>query len=223
VLIELTQRIEGLEEERRLLEADLRGKRSLISRLRNDRNEARPPEYDDAMEIARYWKDILEPNARELNGPRLQNTIARLKHYSPEELKKSVWGHYCRPNVKDGERMRHDEGGARYVDLELIMRDAKHVEKGIRIAEEEIRYDQALLNDGAHRSLASLCDCEHARADHALFYLHGHDHCLRNGCRCEGFDDIQWQMREWELQNEHRAEGKRKRRPIPPPGQEKLM
>jgi len=220
VLPEISQRIEGLEESLRLAERDLRGKRSLVARLRGEQNAARPPEYEDAMEVARYWRDTIRPTAKELNGPRLINTIARLKHYTAEDLKKSIWGYYCCPYVHEGERVPVGPEKARYDDLELIMRDAKHVEKGIEIAVREARYDTGLIKDGSSRAVASLCDCQHPRADHALERLHGHNWCLYPGCACNGFDDLDWQMREHELAQ---ARPKRQRHTIPPPGQEQLL
>lgn len=172
---------------------ELNRKQGQINRLRKQQKEERPPEYDDAMEVAVYWRDEVRPTAIELNGPRLQNTIDRLKHgYSKEDLKLACWGYRCRPNIKDGKRVRRNQGGRRYDDLELICRDAKHVEDGMDIAMEERLHDQGLLDDHASRYVADLCDCGHPRADHALFRFHGHEGCLRQDehCSCEAFDDI---------------------------------
>src|SRR4051794_28322403 len=140
-----------------------------IKRMRSEQNNEHPPEYDAAMKVAVYWKELLAPKTRELNGPRLKCTIDRLQHgYEVPELQRSVWGYGCRPNIVKGKRVRRGEGGTRYVDLALLMRDAQHVERGLEIADEEDRFDQSYLADGASRYVASLCDCGHARASHAL-------------------------------------------------------
>jgi hypothetical protein len=88
-----TLRLEELQGTVAALGIEVARKQGTISRLRKQQANEHPPEYDDALEVAEYWREMLFPTARELNGPRLQNTIARLKAgYSPEDLRKSIWG-----------------------------------------------------------------------------------------------------------------------------------
>jgi len=164
-----------------------------IKRMRKVQSDDHPPEYEDAMEVAHYWKANVRPTAVELNGPRLLNTIERLKHgYTKHDLMLACWGYRCRPNIKDGKRVRRNDGGRRFDDLELICRDAKHVEDGMEIADAERLHDQVSLDEGASPYVAEMCDCGHPRADHALFRRHGHEGCLRTDehCDCEEFDDL---------------------------------
>ena len=200
-----------LRENLALAERDLRNKRAQISRLTKQQAEAYPPEYDDAMEIAEYWRDLCMPRARELNGTRLTNTIARLKHYPKSELKLSVWGYAQRPNVRDGRRVREDQGGDRHVDLELIMREARNVDRGIAIAEQEGRCDH----------------CDHPRSTHGLLYRDGHESC---SCGCPAYDDTTQATEAWITRRD--AEAQRKRdlaamrpsaRKPPPPSQGTLL
>jgi hypothetical protein len=117
-----------------------------------------------------------------------------------------VWGYGCRPNVKDGKRVRDGEGGTRYVDLSLLMRDAQHVDRGLEIAGEEDRFDQSYLADGSSRYVASLCDCGHARGSHALPRMHGHEACLEEGCECREFDDVYWLMEDYRRRQDARCD-----------------
>ena len=175
---------------------EVQRKQKTITNLRKAELSDHPPELDDAMEVAQFWKTELMPSARELNGPRLTNTIDRLRHgYDKASLKLSLWGYRCKPNVAQyGKRVRHDQGGKRSVDLKDLMRDASAVDKGIEIAEEERHHEQQLLDAGASRYVAALCDCGHPRADHALYRVHGHDQCLARDCMCVAFDDLGHQV-----------------------------
>ena len=194
-----TRRIEELMAANAQLAIEMTNKQKRVNALRKAQADEDPVIYEQAMDVARYWKETCAPNARSLNGPRLQKVIERLREDDIDvaDLKKACWGYHCRPNIKDRKRVRTHEGGKRYTDLELICRDAKHVEDGIAIAEEELRLDQGLLNDGASKYVATRCDCGHARGSHALFVLHGHVACLEKDCGCREFDDTQWCADEW--------------------------
>ena len=144
-------RVERLEEAQALLEKDIAGKRSVIKRLQRQQDErVRDAEaYEQACDIAHYWQRVCEPNAREpLNVRRLEPTIARLNHYTPEELRQAIDGYAARPYVVNGRRVAHGAPDQRYCDLDLIMRDAKHVDTGLRIAEREQQYREVLAEGG---------------------------------------------------------------------------
>jgi DNA-binding protein H-NS len=201
-----SQRLSELNEAYTAQGIELSRKQAQISRLRKAQAEDHPAEYEDALAVAGYWRDLLHPSARELNGPRLLNTIARLKAgYPREELRKAIWGYYCRPNVTKGRRVRHDQGGERRVDLELIMRDASHVDQGIAIADQELRYDQRVLDEGGSRYVASRCDCGHGRGDHGLYRIQGHEACYAEGCDCRDFDDSLWMADSWRAEQSIKA------------------
>jgi hypothetical protein len=68
------------------------------------------------------------------------------------------------------------------------MRDPSKVDQGIAIADEEIRYEQGAMNEGATRYTASRCECGHARGDHGLFRMNGHEACYAEACSCREFD-----------------------------------
>lgn len=171
-------------------------KQAQIGRLRSVQAAEHPPEYEDAMEVAHYWRERCAPRAKELNGIRLRNTIARLQAgYDKDSLRQSIDGYAARPNIKDGKRVR--EGGKRFCDLELIMRDEQHVVAGIDIAIEEMRFDQGALNGGGSHHVAALCGCGHARVSHQLYRLMGHDACAEKDCMCQGFDDIPVAADQW--------------------------
>jgi hypothetical protein len=175
---------------------EVASKRKAIKALRSDQSGEHPPEYDEAMEVAEYWRDRCSPRARELNGTRLRNTVARLRAgYDVDTLKQAIDGYAARPNVKDGKRVR--EGGRRFCDLELIMRDEKHVQSGVEIAIEEMRSDQGVLAGAGSRWVAEMCGCGHPRISHQLARLVGHDACAERDCTCGGFDDLPVAAEQW--------------------------
>lgn len=192
VIQEQAMRLVAEQEETIVRQAKDRNRlQKLIDQLRKKGDTSRPVEYEDAMEIAVYWKEKVAPLARELEGPRLDKTIARLKHYSKEELLRAVFGYSCRPHRGDyGKRLRMSEGGKWDADLEKIMQSGKTVEAGIRIANEELRFDQGVLNQGGRRVFAELCDCGHPRVEHGMLWLQGHESCCDKDCGCRQFDDI---------------------------------
>jgi hypothetical protein len=202
-------------------------KQSMIARLRAGQAEEHPPQYEDAMEVARYWKETLCPGAKELNGQRLRNTIHRLQAgYEVDQLKQALDGYYARPNVKDGKRVRSSEGGTRRTDLELLMRDEKHVMDGIAIAVEEMAHDQGVLNGGGSRYVALLCGCGHPLVSHQLYYLTGGTACAEKDCTCLEFDSLPTESEQWLHQQGYyerrRAEEQRIARSTPK-GQERLL
>jgi hypothetical protein len=114
----------------------------MVTKLRSEQRREQPdPRTDEALEILRYWKALCAPRTRELNGPRLKNCLARLNGhkdqddgYSAEELKECVRGYAFRPYVVNGCRVAQGTPDQRYVDAELVFRDAKHVDQGIMLA-----------------------------------------------------------------------------------------
>jgi len=183
------------------LSNEIARKQAQIKRMQTERSKRRPPEYDDAMEVAEYWREHLMPRAKELNGPRIQITIERLQHgYEKYDLLRSLDGYAIKPNVSSRGRCRVSEGGRRQVELSLLMRDAEHVDRGIDIWESEMAHDQAVLNGGGSRYVAALCGCGHPLVSHQLFYLTGSTACAERDCDCREFDTLPAEIEKWHAQ-----------------------
>lgn len=123
------------------LEAELRAKRSIISKLRGeledkaDENEAN----SDAYAVFVYWKGRLHPSAKSFKGKRRANVLARLAEgYTISDLMMAVDGAvvdaWTGPN------------GVRHDDLEFICRDPSTTDRFIKAAKaREGKVDEWLL------------------------------------------------------------------------------
>jgi hypothetical protein len=223
VLEHLQHRFDELTETIKSQAIDIARRQSTINSLRRAQTEERPPEYDEAMEVAEHWRTVLAPRARELNGTRVQAVIARIKHFSKTELIKAIDGYAYRPNIRDGKRVRPDQGGKRWVELDLIMRDAKHVETGIEIYEAEMVHDASVLNAGGSDYVAQLCECGHSLVSHGLLHLQGHQACYERDCECRQFDDLPVRAEQWLTQKGYYDSRPAKKAPPPSEGQESLL
>jgi hypothetical protein len=137
-----TQLIKQLVEHRDGLEADLRGKRSAISRLKGEQDAAlrASPHYGDAHNVLLFWQETCSPKARELDGERLRLVIARLKgKYLVADLKLSVLGYARFPYVSDRGRSATGTPSQWQADADLIFRSAKHVDAGLRLAQRQVQ------------------------------------------------------------------------------------
>lgn len=223
VLDRLQRRFDEQTEAIKTQAVDIARRQHTINQLRRSQRDERPPEYDDAMQVAEYWRETLHPRARELNGTRVLAVCARLKHYTKAELIKAIDGYAIKPNVGERGRCRAPEGGRRQVDLELLMRDAKRVEAGIAIYEAEMAHDQGVLNAGGSRHVAELCDCGHARISHGLHRIVGNEACYEPDCTCAGFDSLHTQAEQWLTQKGYYDAKPKKHAPPVPPDQESLL
>lgn len=131
------------------LEHELNIKRAHIKRLKaeGDSQLKASKHYKPAVAILEYWRDLCHPEARELTqGERVRKVVARLAGgYTEEQLKECVEGYSKFPYVTD--RKRRSKTGTpaqRYIDAELIFRDAKHVDQGIALAVEADRLDEPM-------------------------------------------------------------------------------
>lgn len=134
------------------LERELRGKRAQIARMRGeqDRSVREEPHYATAMEVLLYWRQRCAPRTRELRGKRLDNCIARLRAgHSPETLRRAVDGYAARPYVVNGRRTDRGHKDDWRADAELIFREVRYVDQGLRIAEREEDYRHAMALGGA--------------------------------------------------------------------------
>lgn len=133
LLVEAEDAIDGVHR-------DLIGKRSQIKRLEGDnaKDVKRHPRYKEACEVVRYWGKVLEPKARELQAEnRVRPTIARLMNgHTIEGLKLCIDGYAKKPYVTKSGRSATGKPNERHVRVDLIFRDADHVQAGIRMARE---------------------------------------------------------------------------------------
>lgn len=141
------EQIEIQREDIQNLERELRTKRGQIRKLREDQDAALrdSPQYEAAMEVLTFWRKMCAPKARELSGKRLEAVMARLRGgYAAAELKQAIVGYAARPYVTQGRRTATGASDDLHVDAELIFRDAKHVDLGIRMAEQGQAMSSAL-------------------------------------------------------------------------------
>jgi hypothetical protein len=146
------------------LERELRSKRATIKKLKKDQNEAlrADPLYPAAMSVLEHWKRTCSPSARELKGVRLENCLARLRprcdalgdvDKAVDELKRSCDGYALKPFVVGGRRTHEGPKDDWRADAELIFRSDRHVQQGLRIADQadNLRAFQKSTNPSAAR------------------------------------------------------------------------
>jgi len=119
-------------------ERDLAAKRRRISVLEGE--QARRIElharYAEAMEVLEIWRIELAPRTRSLKGKRLEYTIARLEEgYEQAQLIECIQGYKSRPYVTAIGRSAFGTKAEKQIDADLIFRDAKHVDRGVALAE----------------------------------------------------------------------------------------
>jgi len=138
---EATELVARLRADIRNLEADLRGKRSRLAEMRGQQaaQAQGSPEAAVANQILLEWRRVLAPKTRELNGARLEKTLARLRGgYTADQLRQCIAGYARRPYViGNGRRSPVGKPSERRVDAELIFRDAQHVDTGIALELDE--------------------------------------------------------------------------------------
>jgi hypothetical protein len=83
---------------------------------------------DDAFQVWEHWRQVLHPKAR-LDSKRRKLIELRLRDYSVAELQAAIDG--C---AKSPHHQGQNDSHTRYDDLELILRDAKHVEQFLEVS-----------------------------------------------------------------------------------------
>jgi hypothetical protein len=145
-----TERLAVLQQDVENLERELRSKRARIKHLQADQAAVikAHPLYQDAQDVLEHWREKCMPGARDLNGPRLKNTIGMLalkpKPYTVEELKRCADGYALKPYVVNGRRSASGSHDDWYADAELIYRDDKHVQAGLQLKAAHEAMQQAL-------------------------------------------------------------------------------
>lgn len=153
-----TNLLRDLQETVETLKDELAQKLRKIKALQRDgdANLRNSIHYKPAMRVLEHWQSICHPDARELEGDRLRKVIGRLtgkpKPFSEEQLKLAVMGYAQFPYVVDGKRMAQGSPSQRFIDAELIFRDAKHVDQGLALADES-RYRALRPMAGANMAL----------------------------------------------------------------------
>lgn len=90
------QELERIKENLDLAEKELRAKRSIISRLRGERNKASQmsPFWPQAEQCFARWNEVCRGGkAKEFSGPRAENTVARLEAtHATEDVFEAIEG-----------------------------------------------------------------------------------------------------------------------------------
>lgn len=144
---ELAAHVAELQEQLHLVERELRGKRTKISRLQGDALDklTASPHYQVARRVLAQWRRACMPNAREIESERrLRPVINRLEGgYDEHTLNLANLGYSKYPYVVEGRRQASGPADRKFVDAELIFRDAKHVDQGLRLWERGL-HDEAV-------------------------------------------------------------------------------
>ena len=135
---EATAMLEQLREDVAHLERELRGKRAALSRAQSDqlKSLAASPHYNAAIRVLAFWKVTLMPGAKEIaSKKRLAPVIARMEGgYDEHGLNLCAMGYAQFPYVAvQGGRARSGSADRKFVDADLVFRDAKHVDQGLRL------------------------------------------------------------------------------------------
>ncbi len=139
--------IAELQEKIRAIEGDNSTKATTIRRLKRetDAQLKASPHYPQAVDVLEYWRKTCYPKAVELGGERLRKVLERLKAgYTVEQLKRAVDGYAAFPYVVDGRRMPQGTPARRYIDAELVFRNAQKVDAGLALADEAERRGRPL-------------------------------------------------------------------------------
>ena len=112
--------------------------------LRNARNAARPDQTrpahiqnghpsavpTDVQQVFDHWKVEHKHPRAQLDGKRLKLIRVALQAYSAEQLCQSISGYKKSPH-----HMGQNDRKTVYDDIEIFLRDAKHIDAGIKFAE----------------------------------------------------------------------------------------
>ncbi len=86
------------------------------------------PLDDDVMTIFCYWKKIMESPGSVMDEKRIKLIVNALKNYSPADICKAIRG--C---SKSPHNMGQNEQKTKYNGLNLILRDAEHIDRFIAL------------------------------------------------------------------------------------------
>ena len=194
------------------LERDLRGKRALLTRMRNELAEALgvEPEAEEIMAVLEFWRSRCMPRAHiVIGGERWLKVRARLREkdainhkqcYPVLALKAAVLGAMLSEF--------HSKNG--YLDAATIFRDSKTVDGHLDRAKSFKRRTGIsgleLLDELGATALdwlAERCSCEHSYLEHLRQGPRpdGTTPCCAPGCGCEHFDTFHAKVDRWIRRN----------------------
>lgn len=133
-----TELVRELREQIEVLKNELTLKAVQNSRLRGmqARRVEAHPDYSKAVSILEFWQSTCSPRSKAITEDRAKLVLERLREFSQEELEQCVIGYAKKPYVVKYERSPVGKPSERFAKAETIFQDAKHVEKGIEMAEE---------------------------------------------------------------------------------------
>ena len=135
--LSITALVKRLRDEVRLRDTEIGRARAQLAKLRGEQAKAltADPKYREAFAVLTLWQELIMPSAHEITGPaRLRPTLARLRHFSMEEMCECVRGYAAFPFVVNGERVATGTKKQWYADVDTIFANPKRVEKGIELA-----------------------------------------------------------------------------------------
>ncbi len=96
-----------------------------------DKNTVTLKHDDDAKSIFEFWQKTLNHPKAAFDDKRRALVRKQLKHYQPDDLKKAIYGCSVTPhNMGDNDR------GEKYDSIELILRDAAHIDRFMKNADD---------------------------------------------------------------------------------------
>jgi hypothetical protein len=97
-------------------------------------------EPDLVEEVFNHWRTTHGHERAQLDPKRRKVIRAALENYSASDLCRAITGYLHSPH-----HMGQNDRGTRYDDIELFLRDAKHIDAGLRFADSPPRTDQSAL------------------------------------------------------------------------------
>jgi hypothetical protein len=87
------------------------------------------PDGDPVMRVFAHWQSVHEHPKAQLDPKRRRTIAAALKAYSEADVCESIGGYRKSPH-----HMGQNDRSTVYDDIEIFLRDAKHIEAGLRYA-----------------------------------------------------------------------------------------
>lgn len=101
------------------------------------------------VEVFEHWKQVHGHSKSRLDDKRRRVIRNALANYTADELCESIAGYLNSPH-----HMGVNERGTRYDDIELFLRDAKHIDAGLQFA----RTPPSVLSKTTRQNIANTAD-----------------------------------------------------------------
>lgn len=112
--------------------------------------DAKPDQDDPVREIFDHWRKTHGHDRAVLNASRRRLIRTALADFSPADLCRAISGYLNSPH-----HMGQNERATRYDAIEVFLRDAKHIEAGLRFADQPPRTD---LSAKTRQNVAAIAD-----------------------------------------------------------------